>query len=606
MRATLTARASLAAALVLVITLVPAGVVLILPDEGALQRFTSEAELVAYLGREDTTQRGSTDGFLAGGGAPMITASFGTTASDSGSSPPPTDFSGTNNQVAGVDEPDIVKTDGTYLYVARAGEVVIVRAHPADRAAVVARIPRATGMYDAAELFVHRGRLFVIGTEYAASDPQAPYSGTQQTLVRAYSVLNPALPALVQETRLPGRYVGARLLGDQVYVLAATWISLNSERNALAAPLPSVTRSGQSSLIHASDIGYLQGDDVGRTLLTILATHVRDTAAWTYDVLLVRSPEDLYMSAANLYVRGSRYDSYNLGVEGGRGTYGTSLHRFAVDGGAVRYRASGFVPGHVLNQFAMDEYQDHLRVATSDSRSTAVYVLDLGMAVVGAVEGIAPGESMHSARFAGDRAYLVTFKKIDPFFVLDVSDPRAPQILGELKIPGYSDYLHPYDEDFIIGLGKDTHDMGSFAWFQGIKLSLFDVRDMSNPREVASYVVGDRGTNSEALFDHHAFLFSRQRNLLVLPINLAEVPDGSAPNTYGQVSWVGAYVFYVDSTGFTLRGGVEHDMPDSEYSRYGGGVRRSLYIEDNLYTVSDHLVKVNALDTLAELKAVPL
>jgi uncharacterized secreted protein with C-terminal beta-propeller domain len=253
-----------------------------------------------------------------------------------------------------------------------------------------------------------------------------------------------------------------------------------------------------------------------------------------------------------------------------------------------------------------------------------VYVLDDGLKVVGKLEGLAPGEKIYSARFMGNRAYLVTFKKIDPLFVVDLKDPENPKVLGELKIPGFSDYLHPYDENHIIGVGKDAVDEGSFAWYQGVKIGLFDVSDPGNPVEISNYVIGDRGTDSYVLNDHKAFLFSREKNLLVLPISLAKIdenkyPEGVPPNAYGDFVWQGACVFNVSTgNGFVFKCGITHrENYNVDYSYppfisylypYSADylVKRSLYIGDVIYTVSDKLIKMNNLDNLSEINEITL
>jgi uncharacterized secreted protein with C-terminal beta-propeller domain len=212
----------------------------------------------------------------------------------------------------------------------------------------------------------------------------------------------------------------------------------------------------------------------------------------------------------------------------------------------------------------------------------------------------------------GGRAYLVTFKQVDPLFVLDLADPTNPRVLGELELPGYSDYLHPYDENHIIGIGKDTIDAGSFAWRQGVKISLFDVSDPANPIEISRYVIGDRGTewgDSYALSDHRAFLFSRERNLLVVPIELAERESSDvSPWTYGVRVWQGAYVFNISlEEGLVLKGRISHsENSQSLWSSYGSQVRRSIYIENVLYTISDGLVKMNNLADLSEIGSIEL
>jgi uncharacterized secreted protein with C-terminal beta-propeller domain len=307
----------------------------------------------------------------------------------------------------------------------------------------------------------------------------------------------------------------------------------------------------------------------------------------------------------------------------------TIIHRVYVKDGWIRYEASGAVPGYVLNRFSMDEYRDHFRIATTSGQrwwwgntenglSNNVFVCDMDLNIVGSVRNIAPGESIYSARFMGRRGYLVTFKKVDPFFVIDLSNPQAPRILGELKIPGYSNYLHPYDDEHVIGLGKDAVDMGDFAWYQGVKLSLFDVTDVTNPKEKAQYIMGDRGSESLALTDPHAFLFAKSKNLLVIPVVVKEIddskyPEGAPPQTFGEYKWCGAYVFSVDSeNGFQLQGGISHvdgEDPGEKnywYVPYNQRVKRSFYIEDVLYTVSDNLIKANALDDLAEINSIVL
>jgi len=308
----------------------------------------------------------------------------------------------------------------------------------------------------------------------------------------------------------------------------------------------------------------------------------------------------------------------------------THIHRFRIGGGEITSAADGEVSGHVLNQFSMDEYGGYFRVATTTghvarswtqaSSQNHVYVLDMTLTIVGRLEGLAPGEDIHSARFMGDRCYLVTFKKIDPLFVIDLEDPYTPAVLGKLKIPGYSDYLHPYDENHLIGVGKETVEAeeGDFAWYQGVKISLFDVSDIENPTEMTKYEIGDRGTESPALSDHKAFLFERSKNLLVLPVLVAEIdeekyPNGSPPNTHGDYVFQGAYVFDVSLVeGIVFKGGITHMENDNDLIKSGYyfftpyAVKRALYIGNVLYTISDKKLKMNDLQSLDEINQVAL
>lgn len=198
----------------------------------------------------------------------------------------------------------------------------------------------------------------------------------------------------------------------------------------------------------------------------------------------------------------------------------TVIHKIAVNKGDLEYQTHGEVPGYALNQFSMDEQAGYFRIATTKNRTWSeyiedeeekesysnLYVLDKDMKIVGSVERLALGERIYSVRFMQDRAYLVTFKQTDPLFVIDLKNPVNPRVLGELKIPGFSNYLHPYDNDYLIGIGKDTKETewGGVRTL-GLKLSLFDVSDVSDPKEVDTYVMGDAGSDSIALNDHKAF-----------------------------------------------------------------------------------------------------
>jgi uncharacterized secreted protein with C-terminal beta-propeller domain len=270
----------------------------------------------------------------------------------------------------------------------------------------------------------------------------------------------------------------------------------------------------------------------------------------------------------------------------------------------------------------MDEYEGYFRIATTSRRGGVlqnnIYVIDEEMRTAGKLENLAPGESLHSARFAGDKAYLVTFKKTDPLFVIDLTRPDAPEVLGELKIPGYSDYLHPYDETHLIGVGKETQEAqeGDFAWYQGLKLSLFDVSNVSSPQQLAKTVIGDRGTDSQVLSDPKAFLFDKSRSLLVIPVNLAQIDKTlyePRPSTYGDFVWQGACIFNVTlEGGFEIRGNITHvesqkiSGEDNQLTNSNYWITRALYIDNILYTISDEMVKLNDLDDITLLNQVIL
>lgn len=297
----------------------------------------------------------------------------------------------------------------------------------------------------------------------------------------------------------------------------------------------------------------------------------------------------------------------------------TIIYRFSISDGRIREGASGSVDGRLLNQFSMDEYGGNLRVATTVSMWLSsglraynnMYVLNEDLEVIGKATNIAPNESIYATRFMGDKLFMVTFRQIDPFFVIDLSNPTAPTILGALKIPGYSSYLHPISDTLILGVGKETSE-NEWGGVQtdGIKLSLFDVSDFEHPKEVSKVEIGDQGSDSAVLYDHKAFLYSKSKNMIVLPVTAVETREKMGMYEYRYKTWNGAYVYRIDSNNkFDLVGKIKHSSATSTYFNWWdqSTVSRSLYFDDALYTVSTKYVKVNDLgDDLKELTSIDL
>ena len=308
-------------------------------------------------------------------------------------------------------------------------------------------------------------------------------------------------------------------------------------------------------------------------------------------------------------------DEYDIKIQ--EETRKTIIHKISIDEDNLEYVAKGSVPGRLLNQFSMDENNNKLRVATTTEyytqhqgtiRANAVYVLDENLIKIGELENIAPDESIFSSRFMGDRLYLVTFQQIDPFFVIDLSSD-TPKILGELKIPGFSNYLHPYDEDHVIGIGRDTKQTEE-GWVQqlGVKIALFNVKDVSNPIVADEVIIGDRSTNSEALYNHKSFFFDSNSKILSIPISgnndtLSELSMQKriAPD-YDR--WSGFYVYNLDTDGFDLNGTITHSDNNDRY--YGMGNARTFFIGEVLYSVSDRYLMMNSMDTLDEINSIKL
>jgi uncharacterized secreted protein with C-terminal beta-propeller domain len=395
---------------------------------------------------------------------------------------------------------------------------------------------------------------------------------------------------------------------------------------------PKISINGKQENISADHIYYIDEPDETNSFTHILTLNL-DSLSVTEKSFLIGNTHQLYMSKTNIYLTYTSYE-YTSSVFGSlnvdRTNQITKIHKIQVEDEEIFYVASSSIPGRLLNQFSMDEHDSYFRIATTTGyiwdedqpSQNHVYILNDDLTIVSSINDIASGEELYAARFMGDTAYLVTFKNTDPFFTIDVSDPFDPQVLGELKLPGYSDYLHPYDEHHIIGIGKDTvaSDDPNFAWYQGVKLALFNVSDMNNPELIDTAIIGDRGSSTPVLHDHKALLFDVNKHLLVLPVSVYEITDNKKeaekdPGTYGEFKYQGAYVFNITTDGFILRDRITHLNSSSmnklqRRSWYYGStdcfVHRSLYIENMLYTISDNKICIHALSDLSLIHTIEL
>lgn len=508
----------------------------------------------------------------------------------------------TNIQVAGVDEADIVKNDGRYIYVVSSNVVSILDAYPTIGARVVSRI--TLDDLNPMGIFVEGDRLVILGSKYflPKGSLYQPYSLDIMTFVNVYDIQNRAAPASLRNLTVTGSYFDSRMIGKYVYFIAGQPAYVVYD----TVIVPKLYSDGQVKEVAASEIHYSNGTDEYYQFTTVVAVNVQDaTEAPTYLTVMVGGASGMYVSHDNIYMT---FPDVNEN---------TSIYRVHIKDNNMTCEVNSKVPGNVLNQFSMDEYNDCFRIATTTwvngTQQNNLYVLNMNLSMIGKLENLGVSERLHSVRFMGDRCYLVTFQKTDPLFVINLTDPAQPTVLGELKIPGYSDYLHPYDETHIIGVGKETveAEQGYFAWYQGIKVSLFDVSNVSDPKQVSSFVIGDRGSDSSVLTDHKAFLFDRSKNLLVIPVLVAKIDpaqySGQVPSwAYGTPIWQGAYVFNITLTdGLVLRGNITHQQGAFVWNS-GFDVKRALWIENVLYTVSDKKVEMNSLDDLTLIKDIDL
>jgi uncharacterized secreted protein with C-terminal beta-propeller domain len=634
-------------------------------DEGTytykLGTFQTYDELLAFL--QKRYDSGADQGrYYASPNVKIQESTAGSDTAPSGGETLPS-YSTTNVQVEGVDEPDIVKTDGAYVYVVAHQIVYILKAYPAEEASLLSQISITN--VTISNIFIRGNQLVVFGATGGvypypllegdlSADVIRPgiwWGGISQTIINVYEISNRNDPTLSKEIRIDGGYFDARLIDEYVYVVSTEYTSniyYALDENNYTLKIPQICIDTVWENISADNMYYVDVPELSDTMTHVISLNL-DTNDIVEKSFMLGSSQMMYVSKHNIFLASLHYPLYPLlyrtDTTSNSDQETTIVHKIAIDVGDIAYIAQGEVSGHVLNQFSMDEHNGFFRIATTSGNnwnqgsqtSNNIYILDDVLNQVSELENIAPGESIYAARFLGDRAYLVTFVQVDPLFTIDLSDPYNPRILGELKIPGYSEYLHPYDETHLIGIGKEVdpsidadkiHTPGAIYYtaILGLKLALFDVSDIENPIEVAKVVIGDRGTDSPALYDHKAFLFDREKELLIVPVSLYEIPQdvkdryiesNGSGELFGQFTFQGAYVYRLNlDTGFDYEGRITHLPPEelehqkSDYYWYWGSsntdITRTLFIGDVLYTVSDSMVKMNNLIDLSEIASISL
>jgi inhibitor of cysteine peptidase len=536
-------------------------------------------------------------------------------------------FSQTNVQVAGVDEGDIVKTDGRFIYDLSRQELVIL-----DSGSVPGPTPRIVSRTkldgDPIAMYLDGDRLTVIAGQYdyyPIADAQVLVrSADGLPLVRVSSakvrvtvldVSDHTQPKTVDQTILDGSYQDSRMVGHEVYVVvtnyfaglpAPAYINFNGETDyetkdsylarvnghEFDLSLPHYyTENTDGTLQIAGLVSdpatiYKPGSKDDYNLFTVLA--IDDTQSNTQPTsaasVFGSYGSAVYSSLDHLYLAQPHWN-----YDGTSSFSSSTLVEFNLDGGTVSLIGTGLVPGQVLNQFSMDEQGDFFRIATTgnwgSNATNSLYVLTNESGVltpVGSFEGLAKGQSLQAVRFLGDEAILTTYLNIDPLFGIDLKDATWPKEVGELHLPGTTSYLQPIDATHLIGIG---HAPG---WYGGLQLSLYDIATLSHPTLVAQYTINPQGwnwwTGSEAQWNHHAVGWFPEYDTLALPIYGTYSYSGANATYYNYVSSL--YVFQVDPLkGFTLAGTISHDSQ----------VRRSLRIGDQLYSIADDSVQVHPI-----------
>lgn len=556
-----------------------------------------------------------------------------------------TPYSTTNVQTAGVDEPDIVKTDGDRVLALAQGKLFFV-----DLSGSTPHLRGSLGLPDVwvRDMVLLGDRALLLGETAGGGVPRplAPdivpngFGGSIAALVEV-DLSDPDRLRITQRLLLDGRYLSARMIDGVVRVVVSSYPTgipfvtpegpgLRAEREALERNREVIREStienwvpyfvfedqGGKSLAEGSLLDCASShhpeEFSGFGMLTVLTLDLSEGlsgAVSDRSVGVLSDGETVYASADSLYVATQRWMDWQVLEDADRAEaaegHVTQIHRFDISGSGARYRASGEVTGWLLNQFSMDEYGGHLRVASTDSppfwdvqsSESMVTVLaerDGRLAEVGRVGGLGKGEQIQAVRFLGDLGYVVTFRQVDPLYVVDLSDPTRPEVAGELKILGYSAYLHPLGEELLLGVGQDATKQGSL---KGTQMSVFDVSDPSSPRRIDQVKVS--GGSSEVEWDHHAFLYWEPEGLAVLPLN----DYGSVEGPGKEEPFFGALAVRVRGGELEVAGRLSHE--DGQQSDSGYGIRRSLVVGDLLYTVAETGVEAVDLATLGDVAWVP-
>ena len=561
---------------------------------------------------EKTTEKGFFGGFSLGLGRAGSDTMSEAQSDDSASpaSAQSSEFSETNVQVAGVDEGDIVKTDGTFIYQLIDNKLTISKIISPDK------IDQTTELkyneFYPNQLYIDKEHVVVIGYEYGYAKqyktkgevgimPIIPMYSAAKAII--YDFSDGKELKEIQSTTIEGNLLSTRKVDDYVYLITNHYPDVWTLRDNPEVELrPRVgTSSIQDDKVETLD--YVDYEKIyhipGSTepnFMNLVAINIKKQNEKVNTVTYVGSGNEIFMSRSNLYITVPTYPEFD-----GFGHWfdhtETEIYKFEINKASIEYKATGTVPGRLLNQFSMDEYEEYFRIATTTGNTwdenapsgNHLYVMDKELQMIGSVEDLARGERIYSVRFMGEKAYVVTFKEVDPLFVFDLSNPTDPKVLGELKIPGFSNYLHPYDENHLIGFGYNTtlekgHDNRPLVIQDGVKLSLFDVSEPTNPKEKFTEIFGGRATYSALNYDHKALLFNKEKDIFAFPI---VIYNQSSKYDY-RLDFQGAFVYGIDiNKGFTRHLEITHTKSeDNYYESWEEDIRRVLYIDNHLYAVS--------------------
>ncbi len=521
-----------------------------------------------------------------------------------------TDYSETNVQVKGVDEADIVKTDGNFIYYIAGNQLNIIKPDGAGTK-LISSTPLSSDEswwgYNS-EMFLLGDRLMIITQSYNTvwvNDANGNNQiNTDQTSAIIFDISNPAKPAQVVSLGQSGSYVSSRLIGDYVYLVTSQYI-YSPVKGTPITYIPSTTDGTESKLLQPTDL-YVGGNPQNAAYTVIGSINLKSGANFTSAKAVFGGTSEMYATADHLLLAFGRYDSETLpiapdkdgkNVQITNSSSSTDLVLLGLSEGQITKLASGNVPGSLLNQFAMDEYKNVIRIVTTldssvqriftdgvdtyeyDSTSAnALYTLDLNLKVLGKIENLAKDEYVKSVRFDGDIGYFVTFRQVDPLFAVDLANAASPRILDTLKIPGFSEYLHVFKDNLLLGIGYNADD--TTGQMQGVKLSMFDTADKTNVKEVATEKVDASWTIVGS--NHKAILVDAEKNLIAFP----------ADSNY--------YIYRYTEKGFELAARVNMTADLSSWNL------RGLFIGNYFYVIGDAGLTVISLSDFSVVTTVKI
>jgi uncharacterized secreted protein with C-terminal beta-propeller domain len=524
-------------------------------------------------------------------------------------------YSTTNVQVENVDEADIVKTDGDYIYYVANSKVYIVKA---DTLEIMTKIENNDEMnkFNPSEIFINKDKLVILGNYFenevtkttteivSISDANiiedstssftadvARISSTELAKAYVYDISNPKEPTLKREVVLDGYYSNSRMIGDSVYFISkkSAYYTSQMKDEEILPTYKDTAVSEDLNKVDCTDIVYFQ--DTKSYMFTMVAGfNINNNEEISLETFFGAS-STIYASENNLYLTQVSYTE-NYSVEK------NTIYKFSLDNSQVVLKCKGEVEGNLKSQYSIDEYEGNLRIATTlgsgDDTTNVLYVLDENLQEIGKLDNLANGEKIYAVRFINDVGYIVTFKQIDPLFVIDLSNPSEPSVKGELKIPGYSSYLHPYDETHIIGIGYNVKTASSGGTTNtSIKMAMFDVSDLENPKEMFSVNIGMQYSYSDIMTEPKALFYNTSKNLIGFPATLRVDNSGYYKN---------AFVLYK----IDLENGFEEYGNILQSQDYRTNIRRGIYIGDTLYTLAYRKIVSYDLNTMEKLDEVEI